>query len=168
MLVATQPVIRVHRQKIGIDIGRTIVDTDNPDKPPFPEAIRVIRRLVDFYGDKNVFIVSKVTDAQKLRALRWIRRTRFHEETDMREENVEFCLERHEKAPICQRLGVTAFIDDRVDVLSHMRGIVSHRILFRANHASPKDGQMGSGGVIRASSWKQIEEIFLPTWRRLR
>ncbi len=51
-------------EKLSIDIGNTIIDKQ---KKPFPDAFRVIRRLIDETYHENVFIISKVTPAQAFR-----------------------------------------------------------------------------------------------------
>ena len=45
-------------------------------------------------------------------------------------DNLQFCLERAQKAEICRDLGLTHFIDDRADVLEHLEPVVPHRYLF--------------------------------------
>jgi hypothetical protein len=43
---------------------------------------------------------------------------------------VLFCRQRHEKAAICRELGLTHFIDDRLEVLSHLLGYGSPSLPF--------------------------------------
>lgn len=38
-------------------------------------------------------------------------------------DHLYFCILRSEKAPICEKLGVTHFVDDRTEVLSHMKSV---------------------------------------------
>jgi hypothetical protein len=52
---------------------------------------------------------------------------------------VRFCRERPDKAVIAAELGLTHFVDDRVDVLEHMVGVVTHRYLFGPQPRPPLD-----------------------------
>ncbi len=65
-------------------------------------------------------------------------------------EALHFCRKRPDKGPICKRLGVTHFIDDRMDVLTHLTS-VRHRILF-----GPQDEDVKTKGVVRALTWSDV------------
>jgi hypothetical protein len=146
---------------LGIDIGNTIVDSNLSPHQPFPDALRVIKRLVaERFRPERTFIVSKVNEEQKLRAMDWLAKTGFHEITGIPENHVEFCAERSDKAPICQRLSITHFIDDRPEVLSHM-GTVQNRILFRAIEEDFEFFKARLEGVVRVSSWAEVERLLL-------
>ncbi len=146
------------KPKIGIDLGMTIVNTRDETRSAFPDALRVIKRLVEHY---TVFIVSRVNQEQMVRAKAWLQRMKFHDETGLPAENVFFCAERHEKAPICQRLGITAFVDDRPEVLSHMQGIVPLRILIGGDEEDVLKHQEKNLDVIRVETWGEIEKLLL-------
>ena len=62
---------------LGIDLGYTILD--NPNKKEFPESFRVIRRLAAERFGNRIYIVSKVTPEQKIRAQAWISSQSFQE-----------------------------------------------------------------------------------------
>lgn len=148
---------------LGIDIGRTIVDTSIKPRGPFPDAFRVIKRLVDErFGSQHTFIVSRVNEEQKVRAQKWLEQSGFHEKTGVPVNHVEFCLERRDKAPICQRLGVTHFIDDQPEVHFHLRGIVPYRFLFRGIDEYVERFHSRNGDITRVFEWKEIEKLLLP------
>lgn len=48
----------------------------------------------------------------------------------MTKDHLRFCLKRPDKALHARQLRLTAMIDDRVDVLQHLEGIVGQRLLF--------------------------------------
>lgn len=153
--MATQP------QKIGIDLGMTIVNTRDESRRAFPDALRVIKRLIEHHGPANVFIVSRVNEVQMMRAKAWLLRMKFHDETGLPAENVIFCAERHEKAPICQRLDIKTFVDDRPEVLSHMQGIVPRRILFGGVEEDVILHREQNMDVVRVETWGEIERLLL-------
>ena len=48
----------------------------------------------------------------------------------MTKDHLRFCLKRPDKALHARQLRLTVMIDDRVDVLQHLEGIVGQRLLF--------------------------------------
>ena len=130
---------------LGIDIGRVIIHGDGPDTsfiggseeeslrtPPLAGALASIGNLVEIF-EGRVWLVSKCGSRVAERSLRWLAHHRFWEETGLPREQVRFCRERKEKAGICLELGIGWFVDDRLDVLVPMAGIVPHRFLFGAS-----------------------------------
>jgi hypothetical protein len=106
------------KHTIGIDFGRTIFDPNNGNKIVFPDAFRVIRRMVD--EGHTVHIISKVTEEQEARGRKWIVDVKFLEETGLTMDRIHFCRERSDKAVIAERVGLTHHIDDRPEVMAHM------------------------------------------------
>ena len=147
-------------EALGIDLGDTIFTKENGVRFPFRGSYRVIKRLIEERFKEKSFIVSRVTPEQKIRALAMLKEDGFHELTGLPPKNVEFCELRHEKAPICERLGITHFIDDRPEVMSHME-FVPHRFLFRP---IPEDVELFKNkleGVTIVQSWAEIEKLLL-------
>jgi hypothetical protein len=132
--------------RIGIDIGRVVIcptdALDGPDTsflrvskelamaiPPAPGAEATIRSLVQATGG-NVWFVSKAGNRIQALTREWFRHNDFHARTQTSKDSLHFCIERHEKRGIAQRLRLTHFIDDRQDVLSAMVGVVPNLYLF--------------------------------------
>lgn len=140
---------------LGIDFGKTIVAIpDNGVKYDFPNAINVIARCVKTY--KKVYIISRVTPAQKIRLLKWVEDNDFCNRTGIPLENFNFCEEREEKAPIAHRLGITYMIDDRPEVMYFM-GDKIKKILFNPD---PNDIiKWNQIDAIKVTSWFEIEDI---------
>lgn len=155
---------QTNRAMLGLDLGNTIVETTSDGKFPFDDAIRVIHRLVtEVFTSQRVFIVSRVNEEQYKRARAWIQKENLLERTGILEENIHWCAERNDKAPICEKLGITHFIDDRPEVLSYMSGIVPHRILFQASEDDILKFKDSLHEVTHVTSWREIEKIFFPT-----
>jgi len=138
----------IMKPNLGIDIGRVIIHGDGPDTsfigatdedslkaPPIEGAFEAIGHLVPLF-DGHVWLVSKCGPRIAERSLRWLDHHRFWEATGVARERVRFCRQRREKAEICLDLGIGWFVDDRLDVLVPMEGIVPHRFLFGASHAT--------------------------------
>lgn len=108
-------------------LGRSLEEAMST--PATPGAIDCIEKLVDRY-DGDVFVVSKCGESVERKTRAWLRRNEVYETTGLEQHKVHFCRNRRDKAPICKRLGITHFIDDRTDVLAHMVGIVPNLYLF--------------------------------------
>lgn len=130
--------------KLGIDIGRVIIspsdgkgDTsfiqgaieDALNTPPYDGMFEAVRRLVELFRGE-VWLVSKCGPRIQDRTKRWLHHHRFFEKTGVPAGNLRFCLQRPQKADHCRELGLTHFIDDRLDVLEALRGVVPHLFLF--------------------------------------
>jgi hypothetical protein len=139
LLAALQP-------RLGIDFGRVINDgSAHPDgddttflnggfeaamrTPAMPGAFSSIARLTTLFAG-HVWIVSKCGTRIQERTLQWLQYNDFWTKTGMSPANTRFCRARPDKAMHCKELGITHFVDDRRDVLGHMRGIVGNLYLF--------------------------------------
>lgn len=156
--------------RIGIDFGRVIMcpvengvqDTSFLGRS-FSEAMKTtastgaiecIGKLVERYQGR-VFIVSKCGDSVENKTRGWLSHNEVYAKTGLSQEKVHFCKKRKDKAPICQRLGITHFIDDRADVLSHMVGIVPNLYLFGEQTKAPP------GWAQPLLSWDCVSEALL-------
>jgi hypothetical protein len=131
---------------LGIDIGRVIMnaadasgradtsflsgtDEDALATPASEGAFEAIAELVRAFEGK-VWLVSKCGPRVQQRTLRWLKRHRFFELTGVRQDRVRFCLKRPEKRDHCAAIGATYFVDDRLDVLEHLHGLVPNLYWF--------------------------------------
>jgi hypothetical protein len=116
---------------LGIDIGRVIIkgDTDEPNlffskdflvAPAVEGAFSAIRQIVEIYGSKAVFLVSKCGESTESKTLQWLDYQGFYSQTGVLAENIRFCRERSEKQLICLENEIRIFIDDRYSVLKHL------------------------------------------------
>jgi len=143
---------------LGIDLGNTVVKHNLP----LPESFRVIRRLIDECFGERVHIVSRVNEAQEVRARAFVTSPEFVEKVTIPISRVHFCALRHEKASICERLGITHMIDDRPDVLLHMPSCVRERILFSPTEKDLVDWETQIRTMKIMNSWLEIESHFFP------
>jgi hypothetical protein len=157
--------------KIGIDIGGVIIDRANDDEDtslfgdnylnarPVAGAIEALQKLNTEIFPKEVFIVSKCGEKIEARSREWLKAKGVYEKTGIPESNVHFCRQRADKAPIARKLGLTHFVDDRLEVLGYMRGIVEQRILFAPSPQGLERYGLMSGPVILTFSWKDVIEF---------
>lgn len=131
-------------ERLGIDIGNVIVDGSGTRgradtsmleeylrTPQMDGAFEAITLLNNRRFKDRIWLVSKARARMQAKSTHWLRFWKFFETTGIAEDRLRFCLERPEKAVICGELGITHFVDDRLDVLDAMDGIVPNRYLFR-------------------------------------
>ena len=152
---------------LGVDIGGVIIDrvNDNTDTSffsenflrttPVPGVFAALRTLVDtHYGDR-VFLVSKCGQTVQAKTLQWLDHYDFYQLTGIRRDRVYFCRQRHEKAGICKNLGITRFIDDRLEVLATLMDL-DVRYLFQPRPEEVKKFARFASGVVTVESWEEI------------
>ena len=151
-----------NKHTLGVDIGRVLIHGDGPDTsfiggtdadalrtPAMAGSFEALARLCELFAGR-VWLVSKCGPRIQARSRQWLDRHRFFQSTGIRYGQVRFCRERKEKAPICAELGVSLFVDDRLDVLAAMTGIVPHRFHFGASSAPT--------GIVAVPTWAAAEE----------
>lgn len=161
----------LNEARIGIDIGRVVMcptdEVKGPDTsflsaspelamtiPPAPEAERIIRTLVERTGG-NTWLVSKAGKRIQSLTKDWFRHNRFYERTGIPPTQLRFCLKRHEKRGIAKQLRLTHFIDDRLDVLEPMRGVVPNLYLFGVQKGP------APSWVTPVRNWEEVGKLLL-------
>jgi hypothetical protein len=156
------------RPTLGIDVGGVIIDrvAESADTsffgggyletPQVPDAIATIAALVKgplFEG--RGYVVSKCGAATEKKTREWLAHNGFHDATGIGPEAIRFCRKREQKAPICVELGITHFVDDRLEVLSYLRS-VPHRFLFRPFEDEVRENLSHLASVTRVESWAEL------------
>jgi hypothetical protein len=142
---------------VGIDLGNTIIK----HRKPLPDAFRVIRRLIDERFGERLHIVSRVDEQQEIRARAFVTGHEFQSALGIPLTRVHFCRERHEKGPICERLRITHFIDDRPEVMVYMPTSVIRKVLFDPDQADLDTCASLLGDFNIARSWLDVERLLL-------
>lgn len=133
------------QNRIGIDIGRVIIGPVINGKadtsflgstlekamktPPSPGAFDAVTKLVETFRGE-AWLVSKCGPSVQEKTKQWLKHWDFYQTTGLAQGNLRFCLKRHEKTHHCRQLKLNYFIDDRLDVLTHLQGLVPHLFLF--------------------------------------
>jgi hypothetical protein len=172
LYLITQKEKQLHEEVLGIDIGGVIIDrvNDNTDTSFFgsnylrtsavPGAFEEIRKLVDGRFGSQVYLVSKCGKQVEAKSRDWLAHHRFHELTGVCKDNIRFCLRRHEKAGICEELGITHFVDDRLEVLSHLTSVRS-LFLFQPRLEEVRKFSQHLSRVQQVQSWAEISNALL-------
>jgi hypothetical protein len=132
--------------RLGVDIGRVIIDgsahpeggdtaffTGDPARmlrtPEMAGAFETVAGLATLFGGR-VWLVSKCGPRVQGRTLEWLDHHRFTDRTGIPADHWRFCKRRPDKAIHCAELGITHFVDDKLDVHEALRGSVPHLFLF--------------------------------------
>eukprot|EP00931_Biecheleriopsis_adriatica_P056170 TRINITY_DN33286_c0_g1_i1.p1 TRINITY_DN33286_c0_g1~~TRINITY_DN33286_c0_g1_i1.p1 ORF type:complete len:834 (-),score=127.09 TRINITY_DN33286_c0_g1_i1:50-2530(-) len=121
--------------RIGIDIGGVLTRDSDPNHPCTSSkgcewdaswladgALDAVRKIVQVFGPSNTFLVSKVKPGGDMhcRTEKWLNDLDFCGKTGLPKENVKYCRKMdgpQGKGVVCQKLGISHFIDDKVEVL---------------------------------------------------
>lgn len=98
---------------------------------PVEDAFECIRVLVaECFGERS-WVISKWRESVKEKCLTWLRHYHFAEITGIPLGRVLFCETRADKVRMARERGITDFVDNKLEVLSPMVGIVPNLYLFR-------------------------------------
>jgi hypothetical protein len=156
----------MNEPRLGVDFGRVINDgTRHPGggdtvfltggfdqamaTPAMPECFDALARLATLF-DGRVWVVSKCGERIQQRTEQWLDHHDFWTRTGIGRDRIRFCRRRPEKAVHCAELGITHFVDDRADVLTHLRGLVPHLYLFGKQRTVPTWARHTPG-------WRDVE-----------
>ncbi len=163
----------MQKQALGIDIGGGIIkridadaDTSFQDDfvntPPVNGAIEAINDIASRRFGAHVYLVSKCGPDVEALTMQWLNAHRFFQRSGIPPGNIRFCRERDQKAQICAGLGITDFIDDRLEVLGNLK-TVTNLYLFqpRADEVARFARHLSRVHVVH--SWERLREIFRET-----
>ena len=156
---------------LGVDIGNVIINhrlTDKSDEtlheerystiPATEGVFDAIKKLNDEKFHGNIFLISKCTEWAQEKILAWLEDNDFYIKTGVKKENVFFCRERSEKDKICKDNGINYFVDDRLEVLSHMTETVPNLFLYQPKQEEVDEFKEFLPKVTRVESWEEILE----------
>ncbi|GIE46465.1 hypothetical protein Alo02nite_93630 [Actinoplanes lobatus] len=166
---------RTRPPTLGVDVGGVVValtgdgaDTSFFGSRPLetPATAGVFACLAALTAEPfagRVHLVSKAGPKVAANTRAWLAHHRFFERTGIAETNLHFVRERRDKAPVCHRLGITHFVDDRLDVLAHL-DTVEHRYLFTGGTPSRGPDAHMPGWATAIATWTELaSEIQAPT-----
>lgn len=164
--------IHVPEPRLGLDIGGVIIARSAHDSsdtsffggslaaalatPPTEGMFEHVPVLVQRFGGA-IWLVSKAGSRIQERTLRWLEHHKFFERTNISRAHVRFCRERPEKAAHCAELALSYFVDDRLDVLQHLDGVVPHRFLF-----GPQDRPVAENRITPVATWAEVTSKVMP------
>lgn len=162
----------MNKEVLGVDIGNVITNCrsvmDIKDEsfwterystiPASDNVFNCLKKLNEGKFKENIFLVSRSKEDHEVRILKWLKDHDFYNKTGIKPESVFFCRERHEKERICREKGITHFIDDRLEVLSHMVGIIPNLYLFQPDPGEIEEFKEFLPRVVKVESWIEVVE----------
>ena len=156
---------------LGIDIGKVIIGDDTDGSSPamftqdylkaaeLPGAIETIAWLNQespFRG--QVYLVSKCGENVQRKTLAWLAAKDFSKRTSIEDHKIRFCRERADKASIARKLGLTHFVDDRLEILGYLAGVCTGgRFLFRGKEREILKHLHHLSSVECVESWEELK-----------
>jgi len=156
------------KQALGVDIGNVIINhrlSDPNDKTlheerystiPATEGVFEVLKNLNEYFKGEVYLISKCTEWAKEKILTWLKDNNFYIKTGINPKNIHFVRERHEKDPLCRKLGITHFIDDRLEVLSHMIDSTPNLFLFQPDKDEINEFEEFLSKVTIVNNWGEV------------
>ena len=154
---------------LGVDVGGVIIDGSanaDTDTSFFGDnflqtaavkgAFEAIRELMDRRFGDRVFIISRCGSTGEAKTRAWFVAHRFHRITGIPVENLRFCRKRSEKAGICAKLGITHFIDDRLEIVGQLPDGVVGKFLFRPKFKEVQRFAHLLPRVQQVQSWQEV------------
>jgi hypothetical protein len=161
---------------LGVDIGGVVVALANGEEDtsffgtrpvetrPVEGVFDALAALVAGPFSERVYLVSKAGPKVAANSRAWLAHHRFFERTGIAVANLHFVQQRRDKASVCQRFGITHFVDDRLDVLAHL-DIVDHRYLFTGGRGDRLQETHVPAWATVASTWADVVAAALATMR---
>jgi hypothetical protein len=156
---------------IGVDIGGVITDpppgVDHEDFlggrshlliQKVKDSFNVIRVLNEKH---RVILVSKARPVTQRKTTEWLRHHQFFKVTGMSERDVYYTLSRDDKTRIAEREGVTHFIDDKLEVLGYMYGIVPNLFCFQCHPLQKQRYPFIYQKVRHVTTWEELRMLLV-------
>ena len=152
---------------LGVDVGGVIIDRVNDaldtsffgdnylQTTAVPGAFAALRRLNAGRFAGRVHLVSKCGARVQAKTLDWLAHHGLYATTGIAPEHVHFCRKRQDKAGICTDLGITHFVDDRLEVLSYLTSVPA-RYLFRPDPDAVAEYAHVLPDVRQVASWDEL------------
>ena len=153
---------------LGIDFGNVVIDhltfgttpefIDTGDYrtiPPVPDSLEIIADLEKKFG-ANIFIVYNANQVADAKIHSWLDYHHFFKRTRISPDQVIRTNQGRNKRPLCSELHITHFVDDRLEVLTHLIGEVGNLYLFRPQKHEVEQHKNSLDKVILVDSWKEM------------
>ncbi|HEY6593893.1 MAG TPA: hypothetical protein VI011_07255 [Asanoa sp.] len=160
-------------ESLGVDVGGVLIVPDDEVEdtsffganylrtPAMPDAFAGLAALVrDRFGER-VHLVSTCSESTERRTREWLAHHDFYARTGVAPRHVHFVRTREAKAPVAASLGLTHFVDDKLEVLSYLV-TVAHRFLFHPRTQEIAAHRARLAGVRRVETWPELVSALLP------
>ena len=160
---------------LGVDLGNVIIDHvgfgttseffrngDYNVIPPVPEVFDVLRELHGKRFGDNMFVVYNATDIADQKIISWLEAHDFFNRTGIPKLQMKRTRNGRNKWSVCELYKITHFVDDRLEVLSHLVGKVDNLYLFRPQAHEVEQFQEFLPHVTQVQTWREILRLMIP------
>lgn len=152
-------------EKFGTDIGgvlaahATLEYLEQPGRhlaiPEIEGAFDAVRQLrEEKFGDEG-YVISMCDEQIEVRSREWLTHTNFVKRTGIVWDRIIYCRTFAEKAQIAGRLGLTHFVDDRLEVMEDFNN-EERLYLFQSNAQERARFSRHLHKVLEVQSWREI------------
>ena len=154
-------------EKLGVDIGGVIIENHDGDAdtsffskkylstPATADSFLQLKKLNEGRFKDRVYLVSKCGPSVQSKTKKWLKHNSFYEITGISEDKVHFCIERKQKAEISHQLGLTAFVDDRLEILGYLSHL-EDLFLFNPNEEEVAENSQHLPLVTVVKNWTEL------------
>ncbi|MEH1130471.1 hypothetical protein [Micromonospora sp. CPCC 206061] len=159
---------------LGVDIGGVIVTLADRDEdtsffgarpletPAVAGVFEALAALAQQRFAGRVHLISKAGPKVAANTRDWLAHHDFFDRTGIPAAHLHFVRQRRDKAAVCQRLDVTHFVDDRLDVLAYL-DTVEHRYLFLGGTEEPVTAQTIPPWAAVVHTWAELATLLPPS-----
>lgn len=162
------------KECLGVDLGNVIIDHlgfgttsvffqsgDYNIIPPVPGVFDALFRLNQDRFRNGIFVVYNASDIADQKIVSWLKAHDFSNRTGISPNHVRRTQNGRDKSSVCELYQATHFVDDRLEVLSHLVGKVRDLYLFRPQQKEIDQYQDFLPYVQKISSWDEITRLLL-------
>lgn len=162
------------KESLGVDLGNVIIDHVGFGTTPeffrsgdynmIPPVNGVLEALRYLNGDRfhgNVFVVYNASDVADQKIIGWLKSHDFFRQTGISPERVRRTQNGRNKSSVCELYGATHFIDDRLEVLSHLVGKVRNLYLLHPQQKEVEQHKDFLTHVNQVQSWDDIVRLLV-------
>jgi len=161
-------------ESFGVDLGNVIIDhigfgttpefVQSGDYNVIPPVLGVIEALWQLNQERfagNIFVVYNASDVADQKILSWLKLHDFFNRTGIYPAQVMRTKNGRDKSSVCDFYQATHFVDDRLEVLSHLVDKVKNLYLLRPQQKEVEQYQNFLTHVRLVTSWNEIVRTLL-------
>lgn len=139
-------------KRLGVDCEGVIFHAHARSLSGALEALRKIQETKQF---ADIYVISRVNVLGRIYFPIRLLFLRFSKRTGIPWDNIYFCRRQKDKAVLCEKLGITDFVDDRFSVLRHM-GKLEHRYAFGPTRRDFRKYAKDNKDIVVVRSWGEL------------
>ncbi len=162
------------KECLGVDLGNVIIDHlgfgttpeffrsgDYNIIPAVSGVFEALRLLNEKRFGGEVFVVYNATDVADQKITSWLLAHDFFVHTGILPDRVKRTQNGRNKLSVCQIFGATHFVDDRLEVLSHLVGKVENLYLLQPQQIEVEQYREFIDSVSQFDTWENLARFMI-------